>query len=272
MIVLAKQCDYQRMVLTKNMASSITFNSYDLQTSSIITEKILHTSSPENNLQANQRMRRDGNILFSNYWTRKNISASGHILGSSISDLDSKIDTLKQNLVGENLDLDIGYAGGTRRYRATVKRINVDREHFNGSWCPFSIEFVCVDAFGKDTSTTSVTQDNNTSSPFTKVFTMGGSFPAFPIISLDFTAGSNVTAVKIENVTTGEFMTVTRNFSDAEILIVDCNNMTVQISSANIDFTGVFPEFVVGSNTVRITVTGSPFDIDLDITYTALYI
>ena len=265
------------MVLINNMASSITFNSYDLQTSSIVTEKILHTSSPENNLQVNQKMRRDGSILFSNYWTKKNISASGHILGSSISDLDSKIDTLKQNLVGENLDLDIGYAGGTRRYRATVKRINIDREHFNGSWCPFSIEFVCVDAFGKDTSTTSVTQDNNTSSPFTKVVTIGGSFPAFPTISLDFTSGSNVTAVKIENVTTGEFITIpfpldSRTFADAEILIVDCNNMTVQISAVNIDFSGVFPKFVVGSNTVRITVSGSPFDIDLDITYTPLYI
>ena len=255
------------------MASQIQFNSYNLQTSSIITERIFHTSTPQDNLKTEEKMRRNGSFLLCNYWIKKIINSRGHIIGSSVSDLDSRIDALKENLVGENLDLDIGYAGGTRRYRATVKKIEINREHFNGSWCPFAIEFICTDAFGKDTSTTSVSQDNNTTSPFSKTFTMGGSIGAYPIITLDFTSGNNVTAVKIKNTTTGDFITITRSFAyPVASLVIDCNAMTVEVDGIDEDFTGVFPEFIIGSNEVEVTVTGSPFDIDLDITYTKLYI
>jgi len=254
------------------MSSVISYNSYNLQTSNIITERIFHTSAPENDLQTEPKMRRDGSYLMSNYWVRKVIVATGTILGSSVSDLDSRIDVLKQNLVGENLNLDIGYSGGTRRYRATVRRIDIEREHFHTNWCPFTIEFVCADAFGKDTSSTSVTQDDNTTSPFSKTFTIRGSIGPYPVITLDFTSGSNVTEITIENTTTGDSITITRGFSDGESLEIDCENMTVKVDGTEVDFSGVFPEFVVGSNTLQVTVTGSPFDIDLDITYTNLYI
>ena len=254
------------------MSSQIQFNTYNLQTSNIITEKILHTSAPDNNLQTEEKMRRNGSVLACNYWVDKIITVTGHIIGTSISDLDSRIDTLKQNLVGEYLDLDIGYAGGTRRYKATTKRVEIDREHFHSNWCPFTIEFMCAGAFGRDTSTTSVSQNNNTTNPFSKTFIMSGSIGAYPIITLDFTSGINVTIIKIENTTTGESITITRNFADSESLAVDCNAMTVKVDGAEIDFSGVFPEFIVDSNTVQVTVTGSPFDIDLDITYTSFYL
>jgi len=261
------------MELIKNyMSSTITYNSYNLQTANIITEKILHTSAPSNEVLLQRKVRRDGSVLMSNYWTQKRIQLTGHILGSSVSDLDSKIDTLKQNLVGENQNLDIGYAGGTRRYIATLDSLTIDREHFHTSWVPFALEFICADPFGRATSSTQETLTGQTSSPFTKVFTMGGSIGAYPVITLDFTTGDNVTAVKIENETTGDYITITRSFSNGESLEVDCDNLTVEVDSSAVDFTGVFPEFVVGSNSLKITVTGTPFDIDLDITYTNLYL
>lgn len=252
-------------------ATSISFNSYNLQTSNIITERILHTSSPENDFLSERKMRREGSYLLSNYWIRKIITVSGHIIGTSASDLGSRIDTLKQNLIGEKLDLDIGFAGGTRRYKATARRVEIEKEHFHSNWCPFSIEFACVDSFGRATSSTSETLSAQTTSPFNKIFTMGGSIGAYPIITLDFTSGSSVTVVKIENTATEEFMTVTRTFADAESLAIDCENLTVTVDSVDVDFTGVFPSFIVGSNNVEITVTGA-FNIDLDITYTKIYI
>jgi len=254
------------------MSSQITYNSFNLQSSTIITEKILHTSAPKNDFNSQNKARRDGSYLLSNYWSSKAISAQGTIIGSSVSNLDTLIDELKQNLAGENLNLDIGYAGGTRRYRATASDIVIDREHFNGSWCPFIVEFQCVDAFGRDTSATTVIQDGNTTSPFTKSFTMTGSFPAYPVITLTLVGGDNISVIKVENTVNGDFMTITRSYSDAEVLEVDCDGMTVKVDGTEVDFTGVFPDFVVGANNIRITVTGSPFDIDMDIVYTALYL
>ena len=254
------------------MSSQITYNSFNLQSSTIITEKILHTSAPKNDFNSQNKARRDGSYLLSNYWSSKAISAQGTIIGSSVSNLDTLIDELKQNLAGENLNLDIGYAGGTRRYRATASDIVIDREHFNGSWCPFIIEFQCVDAFGRDTSETTVTQDNNTTSPFVKLFTMTGSFPAYPEITLTLQDGNNVTALKIENTVTDDSITITQSFSDSDVLIIDCDAMVVTLNGSEIDFTGVFPSFIIGINNVQVTVTGSPFDIDMDIVYTALYL
>lgn len=260
------------------MSSSITFNSYDLQTSNIITEKIFHTSSPDNDLSSEQSMRRDGSFLMSNYWTRKVIIATGHIIGSSVSDLDSRIDTLKKNLVGENLALDIGYNGGTRRYRATVRDVKIEREHFNTYWCPFSIEFVCTDAFGKDTSSVTVTQDGNTTTPFSKVFTVDGSFGPRPLINFLFVEGTAATSLTVRNrdsdgvIVEGAELTVSQNFTDGAGLAIDCENMTVVLDGVDSDFSGVFPVFQSGYNRIQVEIVGTPFEVDMDITYTNLYL
>jgi len=252
--------------------ATLIFNSYNLQTSNIITEKVLHTSAPENDLITESKARRDGSFLMSNYWRKKTIFVTGHIIGTSISNLESRIDTLKQNLVGQKKSLDVGYAGGTRRYTATVKSITIEREHFNSYWCPFSIEFECANPFGEAISSTTETLLAQTSSPFSKVITMIGSIGAYPVITIDLTSGDNVTAIEIKNTTLGDFITIARSFSDAESLVVDCENLTVQVDSTEVDFTGVFPAFEIGTNTVDITVTGTPFNVDLTLVYTASYI
>jgi hypothetical protein len=254
------------------MASTITFNSYDLQTTSIITEKILHTSSPDCDLPTEQIARRDGSVIMSDYWIKKTIISNGHIIGSSVADLDSKIDALKQNLVGTNLNLDIGYAGGTRRYLATVRKIDIEREHYNNYWTPFTIEFVCADPFGRATSSTNHSLDAQVASPFSLAFSMVGSIPAYPVITLTCDAINSVSVIKIENTVTTDFLTVTRTFTAGDILEVDCNNQTVKANTVEVDYSGIFPSFIVGSNTVKITVTGTSFSIDLDVDYTKLYL
>jgi len=254
------------------MASTISFNSYNLQTSNIITGKISHNSSPESNVILEQKSRFEGSLLMSNYWTRKVITVNGTIIGSSVSNLESRIDTLKQNLVGENLNLDIGYAGGTRRYIATISRVNIEREHFNSSWCPFSLEFICANPFGKNTTAVTETHLGNVGNPFSDTFTIAGSIGPYPVITLDFKSGNSVTAVKVENTTTSSFMTVTRSFATAEILEIDCENLTVEVDSSGVDFSGVFPSFAIGSNKLQVTVTGSPFEIDMTTVYNSLYI
>jgi phage-related protein len=208
----------------------------------------------------------------SNYWTKKTITISGHIIGTSISDLDTKIDTLKQNLAGEELNLDIDYAGGTRRYIATVRNITIEREHYNASWCPFSIEFVCADPFGRASSAVTEQVLNKTTASFSLVFSMTGSVPAYPTLTLHFDSANTVSAVQIENITTDCSMTVTRSFAASSDLVVDCNLLTVTYNTANQDYSGIYPNFVLGINTIMITVTSTAHQADLTVAYTPLYI
>jgi len=254
------------------MPSTISFNSYSLQTSSIIIEKIFHTSLPDYTLSTEQLARRDKSIITSEYYIKKVITAEGHIIGTSVADLDNKIDALKQNLQGSNLNLDIGYSSGTRRYLATVRKIDIEREHYNNYWCPVIIEFLCADPFGRATSSTNHSLDAQTTSPFTLAMTMGGTTPAYPVITLTCDAITSVSAITIKNITTGDFITVTRTFLATNVLQIDCNNQTVKVGTTEVDFSGVFPSFVVGANSVEITVAGTSFSIDLDVDYTQLYL
>lgn len=251
--------------------SSITFNSYSLQTSSIITEKILHTSTPDFDLPAERKARRNGSFLLPSYWTQKTITVSGVIIGTSIIDLDSKIDSLKQNLVEQEAFLDIGYNSGTRRYIATVKRVEIEREHYNGSWCPFSIEFFCADPFGRDTSYSSYEILNQNASPVSLTVPITGSIPACPIITVHFDTVNTVSALVITNTTTGDIMTITRSFAAASDLIINCNTLLVTYNAVEQDYSGVFPDFSLGNNIITATVTATAFQLDLTVSYLPLY-
>lgn len=252
--------------------STITFNSYSLQTTSIITEKITHASTPDLDLTTEQVARMDRSIITSDYWIKKTIQITGHLFCSSIAALDAKIDEIKAGLLGTNQNLDISFSGGTRRYLATTKSIEIEREHYNSSWCPFTIEFLCADPFGRATSTTSHTLTAQAASPFSLVFTMVGSVPAYPTISLTLTSGINVTQVKIENTTTSDSITLVDSYNNGDVILIDCDSQTAKINAVEYDFSGIFPEFVIGSNTVQVTITGSPFLADLAVTYTKLYL
>jgi phage-related protein len=252
--------------------SSISFNSHSLQDSNIITEKVLHLTAPDMNQVLEAKARRNGSLLMSNYFTQRTIKLEGVIKDTSIEALDSRIDLIKSYLIGEEKNLDIGYISGTRRYIATLRSVVIEREHFNTSWTPFSMEFACAEPFGKDTSPTVVSSSGHTTSPFSEVFIIPGSVGACPIITLTLTTGTNVTAIKVENLTTNTSMTITRDYSNSDVLEVDCSEMTVEANAVAVDYTGVFPSFDSGSNTLRITVTGTPFNIDLGISYLSLYL
>jgi hypothetical protein len=253
------------------MPSTISFNSYNLQTANIITEKILHTSTPDFDLLTEQKARRNGSFIMANYWTKKTIIASGHIIGTSVSDLDSRIDTLKRNLAGQELNLDIGYSGGTRRYIATAKKLDIEREHYNNYWCPFSIEFSCVDPFGRATTPLSYEILNQTTSPVSLTVPISGSVPAYPTLTIYFDAVNTVSVVQIENITTGDIMTITRSFAASSTLIINCNTLSVTYNAADQDYSGIFPDFVLGNNVIEATVTGTSFQLDLTVSYIPLY-
>jgi phage-related protein len=254
------------------MSSSVSFNNHSLQDDNIITEKVFHLSVPEINQVLEAKSRRNGSLLMSNYFTQRRIRMEGVIKDTSIEALDTRIDLIKSYLVGEEKNLDIGYITGTRRYIATLSNLTVEREHYNTNWTPFSMEFACAEPFGRDTTNTEISSNGNTTSPFSEVFIIPGTIGACPVITLTLNTGDNVTAIKVENATTDEYMTITRDYSNSDILEVDCLNMTVKANTVAVDYLGVFPSFDSGSNTLRITVTGTPFNIDLDISYLSLYL
>ncbi len=249
------------------MAINITFNSYNLQDSNYITKKVTHRKFPSRIILSEPKSRRDGFNVVDKYYERKVIILEGIIVAATASALRTKIDDLKKNIRGTDKEFDIDYGGETIRYKATVQSIDIPEDFFHITFVPFVIELLCH-PLGTATSTTNHSDDNIIASPHNSSLTITGSESPLPVITLTVDAETDMTVLKFKNTTTNTEIIITRAFSAADIIIIDCDNLTVKVNGTSVDFTGLFPEFDPGSNNYTITITDSgAFNVDLDVDY-----
>lgn len=263
------------------MNGDISFNSNSLQTYSvathvgIITNSIEHTDLPEKVMSLYAKAAVNGSVISGiNYPSRK-ITIAGVIKGSTQDDLDSRIDTFKTYFNGQDKNLDIDYAGGTRRYVATANVVSVVRSHIS-LYASFTIEFVCTNPFGLDTSTTNIiNQAANTAATYTATPTIGGSAEyQLPVITITLTAITGA----------GDYIQITNDANDQEILIygaglvngdvivIDCVERTVTLNGDEIDYDGTFLELGLGAQSVTYTDGFTTRTVNIQGVYTKRYL
>lgn len=251
------------------MSTNVTFDTNDLQTSTILTSEIDHGSMPEKSvsLYALAHANR-GNIAYTGFSSRR-VRLAGKLIGTSISNLDTLIDTFKGYLNGQDKNLDIDYAGGTRRYIATLNGLSIDRPyglvHAN-----YVAEFVCSEPFGRNTTTTSaLSATARTASSYTDNHTFLGTAPfQLPIITITInsvTDGDNF--LKFSNSGNSQSILLAGvTFAAADVIVIDCEEKLVTLNGDEIDFIGAFPEFPPGDQSFAYSdgFTARNFDIDVD--------
>lgn len=240
------------------MTGAVTFDSNSLQTFTqasnvgIITNSIEHTDLPAKDMAlygiANTNK---SAIPYVGYPTR-GITIAGAIKGSSDTDLDNRIDAFKQFFLGKDKNLDIAYNGSTRRYIATVNKIGVQRQQ-KALFATFTIEFVCTEPFGRNTSaTTALNASGRTAAGYTDAYTFLGNAPfQLPLITITYAAVSGgASFVSWGNNANGQGIIVTdQTWVAADVLEIDVQNKTVKKNGVEIDFLGAFPEFAPGAQT-----------------------
>jgi len=250
------------------MAKEISLNGLDIQDSNFITENIIYRNAPTKSQNILQKSRNDGFILQSQYYTEKNIIVSGNINCSTESDLKTKIDTLKEYTSGtDEFNVDIDDAGSTMRFVCSLESLNIPEKHYNITNVPFNISLKCQ-PFGKYTTATtdSNTITNASASPYLNTIDPTGSVAPKPVLKWTVATGTPTTAITqivFTNITTGDVITVAGLALDAvgDYLEIDCENLTVMVShdfgaKTAIDYTGVIPSFVIGSNSYSVAITG----------------
>ena len=254
---------------------TITFNSYDLQTSTIVTTNFYGL---DEDIDFSHRLEalssEDGSVIIESRHNTRTISISGVVIGTSQADLESKIDTLKQNLITTTIaNLDIGYAGGTRRWQAKLESLKIQRETGMGSTRAFTIDFICLSHIGTATSTTSQAYNNETTanSAISKTYTFTGTAYPKPIITIEVDSCTALTKIAIKNTTTNTEMSVTATYAAGSTLVIDTENKTVQIEGVSVAWDGVFPQFNQGGNTVTFTFTATAHQSDITYTYYPRY-
>lgn len=225
-----------------------------------------HETTPERLLTTLPLARQDGEVLIADKRGRKIIQLKGTLIAANQSALDTAIDAFNELMSRQEKNLDITWEGGTRRFVATCINHSYDRDHYNTNAVPWTAEFVVLSGEGKATSTTTALNANSLSSfptPATDSFTMAGSKPDKPLITLN-TDGVGAAAKGIEymNTDTGEKMQITRLKTWAgsgKNIIIDClnrkvtDNLDASVYSEGIFF-GSFPSFRIGTNNIKITL------------------
>lgn len=263
------------------MTGAITFNTFDLQTYSaatrvgIITDKILHNDIPDKDVALLALANSNGSVIPYSAYPSKKITISGTIKGSSEADIDTRMDTFKAYFNGRDKNLDIVYAGTTRRYIATANAIAVERQNI-GYFARFNVTFVCSNPFGLATSTTSaLNASGRTSSGYTDSHTFIGSAPCqLPVITITYSAVSGgASFVQFGNNTNGQSIMITdQTWVATDVLEIDTVNKTVKKNGVEIDFMGAFPEFAPGSQSFAYSDGFTTRTFAITVNYTPMYL
>lgn len=241
------------------MATTITFDSVSLQDANYTVRSARHDSSSERELDMLSIARDDGSIFVAEKYTPKTILVTGIIKASTQANVEDKIDDLKELVSRREKNLDISYAGGTRRYVAYARNIRVERDHYHINYAPYEIEFVVPSGIGKDTSVTASVNNQSANPTYSGTASFSGSAKPKPVITLTFGANwVDAFGLSFENTDNDEKIVINKQdavWSNADVLEIDCENKTVERNSAvdsQVNFYRVFPTFELSSNNIEI--------------------
>jgi len=251
---------------------SITYNGTDLTTGNYRVNKINHESSAENIIDSMKAIRNDGVIVVGDTLNSKVVEINGIITADSTENLETYIDNLKALVSVKDGNLDIEYAGGTRRYVCRLQKINIDRNFFHRNFAPFTVIFLVPSGLATDIEETEAFYEEGiTTTEKTFQINYGGSYSPKPKYKIYFEARGDADIVRLENVDTGEYIEVDLLSESSsqrllagygvgtfDTLVLDEESKTVSslYSGNNLSYRGRFPEAKVGINNFKLTFLG----------------
>lgn len=251
------------------MATNITFDSNDIQTDNIITSSIEHNSIPLKDAKLYSLAHANRSTIPYVSYPSRSVRVSGKIIDTTVAGLEARLDTFKAYFRGTDKNLDIDFAGTTRRYIATANGVSIDQpgglQHAD-----FDIQFICSEPFGRNiTSTSAESSTGRTASTYTDTHVFLGTAPyQLPIITIEYTAvtGGNNSLMFSNDATGQAILILGQTFVADDIVVIDCENKSVTLNGVEIDSLGAFPEFEPGSRDFTYTdgFTTRTFNIDVD--------
>lgn len=233
----------------------ISFDTFELQTDNIIISEVVYRNIAERVLDTAKVARRNGVKLLSDTYGAKQITMTGCIVADTASELQSYIDDLNLNVVSKGegvLTMD-----NNRKIEALVSSMAIGDSHYNQSFVPLELEFLCPEPFFiGDNYTVNLTVTSGTISiPITT--SISGTVFASPQIIYYAPEGTGVTTtsgIDIINNNSGEQI----SYYNASFLnygssvTFDFNSLSILEDTTESDPTGTFFEWEAGSSSVTI--------------------
>ena len=238
--------------------ASIKFDTVEILNTTYIPRFVKHESAPERELSLLDLAREDGSILVAEKYGTKRIIFRGILTGATESALETAIDDFKELFSRKEKNLDISWAGTTRRYVATCIDHSFDRDHFNNLFVPWTAEFIVVKGIGEMISESTIF--NNVS--FTAASVSGswaGQGSADPKPRWKVKCGVAATdpkGIEFRNTDNDERFVITRSagFGAGKYFEMDCRLKTAKYDGEEIAFYGIFPTWIIGTNGYEIKI------------------
>ncbi len=240
------------------MATNISYNSYNLQDSEIITS-IIEMDDFKKTINTLEPGRKDGVLYVSNEYQPKTVHVEGYLCTSTISGLNSKIDEFKTKLADSEKALDVDFMGITKRFNATPQNLMIERESYHVDTAPFAVDFLVPQGIGYDT-----TLYTGTVSGFTSDISNGvsmsilGTAAAEPLITFQFTNGGKINTLELTHNDQKLTTTVsgTAFFAPGDTVSIDCNKRAVYLGGNISTYSGMFPAFPPGTDNFYVNFYG----------------
>ncbi len=253
-----------------------TFDGFSLQDANYIVSDIRYRSTPKRAISFKPISRRPGVKLLSEDFGERRIRMSGHIIGSSASNLQSLIDDLHSNITRKDEGQLI--IGENRTSTAIAVSVSVADPNYAQDMVPFEIEFLLADPFfyGQQ-HVVSLTVASGTSSESTTP-TISGSVFAVPNIVYSSPSGSGNTTtsgISIEYKSTGETVTWSGGGTPVQYsgsISFDYSNQKILNGSTEASVGGVFSRWEPGEHEFVTTYSGTVVGGTLEFSYQERYL
>lgn len=263
---------------------TVDFGGTSLQTGNVICSGIQHEDVAQKSLNIQKFGLREGGKFTSVSFDIKKITLSGHIKGTSQSDLEQRVDDFKKLLNKNEKNLDIEYRTGIRRYKATMTQLVFDRKFWNIDYLPWEATFTISNPpLGKSIDTSTIEDLANTASA--AVTTTGlsegfidytGTFRPRPIIKITFNTINGFRRLDFDNTNEDGYFSRTRvqgiKMYNGDIVTIDIERSEVAKNGTPVDFVYGFPDFTLTGNEYTLKVLAISYNVDLKIIYTPLWL
>lgn len=203
------------------------FNNFYLKSDSYHITKI-DMGSPKTDNSKFELARADGQVVTNQNYGERKIKITGSIKASDLDDMNTKLDTLKANLVGYDKNLDIYMGSKKRRFVATVDAFSYET---NGYYCEYEIDFT-ANSYATDIDNHALVFGTYTANNTTYTNTIEGSFKSKAYIDIRFNYMSpywQSAYLQINNAALNQRIRITRTWGLYDRLVIDSANKSVQI-------------------------------------------
>ena len=202
--------------------------------------------------------RRNARKVSSGFLQSNQLNLGVYVKAASRAALEQALDTLYANIQSRESALVIPKSGTTRQYTVSYESTAINNPvqgalSPSGNVADLTLIFQCSDSYGYDTEPTLVSSISaQTLSSLSTTYTQGGGaewqVPVFQLQLNSLTAsGTNI--ITVGNLDNGQQITITREWSIYDFIVIDCRKQSVTVNGVEVEFTGAFPKFNPGTQT-----------------------